>query len=58
MIRVNSHVHLGKSQFSHLADSRPGHFGATELSAAVPGVFPSDQRKLKSASVVRGGAAR
>lgn len=57
MIRVNSPVHLGESQFSHLADSRPIHFGATELSA-VPGVFPSDPRELKSASFVRGGAAR
>lgn len=58
MIRVNSPVHLGESQFSHLADSRPTHFGATELSAAVPGVFPSDPRELKSASFVRGGAVR
>lgn len=58
MIRVNSPVHLGEFQFSHLADSRPGHFGAIELCAAVPGVFKLDPYELNSTSVIRGGATR
>lgn len=58
MIRVNSPVHLGEFQFSHLADSRPVHFGATELSAAVPGVFKLDPCELNSTPVIRGGATR